>query len=349
MKRFPAFTLCFLLCPLLSFAQVDKGSLLGTVADTSRASIPQAVVTAIETNTGISRTTNTNEAGNYSFPLLDPGVYRVEIEHQGFKKTVRGDIRLDANSAVRADFTLELGAVTESVNVTAGEIAILQTDRADVSQKIESQTLQNLPLTANRNYAGTLALVPGATRPFIAHSAFYNSQDSLSTNMNGQDRHANNFLVEGIQNNWDNGNLTILVPPVEAIQTVDVSTSNYDAEFGRVAGAVTNVIFRSGTNSYHGSLFEFNKVSALASRNFFVGFVPPQVYNQFGATFGTDQAQQSVLLHGLSGQHRPFRRQPELHDSQLAVSHGRSEHVRHDNLRSEHRRGEWNRTDAVCR
>lgn len=266
-------------------AQVDKGSVLGTVADSSSAVIPGVTVRVTEVNTGIIRTSVTNETGNFSVPLLDPGTYRAEASREGFKTSVLQNVRVDVNSAVRVDFILELGAVAETVEIQAFASA-LQTDRVDVAQKIEAQTLQNLPLSANRNYAGTLALVPGATRPFIAHSAFYNSQESLSTQVNGQDRWSNNFLMEGINNNWDNGNLTILVPPVEAIQTVDVATSNYDAEFGRVAGAVTNVILRSGTNQYHGSLFWFNKVSALTSRNFFIDDVNPLVYNQGGGTIG---------------------------------------------------------------
>jgi hypothetical protein len=163
---------------------------------------------------------------------------------------------------------------------------MLQTDRADVSAKIETGTLQNLPLGNNRNHENTFVLVPGTTRPYIAHSNFYASAESLSTEANGQDRHYNNLLLEGINNNWDEGNLTVLVPPVEAIQIADVGTSNYDAEFGRVAGAVANVTLRSGTNSFHGSLFEFNKNRAFYSRNFFYAIVPPVRYNQWGGVLG---------------------------------------------------------------
>ena len=210
----------------------------------------------------------------------------MEAEHQGFKKSIRDGIRLDANSNVRVDFALELGAVTESVNVVAADAPILQTDRADIGQKIESDPLEQLPLGNNRNYQNTFVLVPGATRPYIAHSPFSDSQESVSTQVNGQDRHWNNFMIEGINNNWDSGNLTILVPPADAVQTVDVSTNSYDAEFGRVGGAVANVILKSGTNDFHGTLFEFNKNSALYSRNFFAPNVPPLRYNQYGGSLG---------------------------------------------------------------
>lgn len=274
-----------LLLPVCVFAQADKGTLLGTVLDGSGAPAPDSEVKVTEVNTNVVHATKTNEAGNYSFPLLEPGTYRVEAEHAGFRRESRNDVRLDANSTVRVDFSLQIGSVSETVNVSASA-ALLQTDRADLGTKIETQTLENIPLTFNRNYQGLLGLVPGASRPFRPHSSFYNSQDSLSTYVNGQFRQASSFMIEGVNNDWDNGNLTVVVPSVEAIQTVDVTTSNYDAEFGRVTGAVTNVILRSGTNSWHGSAYEFNKVAALAAKNFFAVKTPPLVYNLFGGTFG---------------------------------------------------------------
>ena len=241
------------------------------------------LVRATETSTTIVRSTVTNETGNFTFPLVDPGAYSLEASREGFKKANRSGITLDANSTVRVDFTLEVGSVSETIDVTAS-VAILQTDRADLGTKIERQTLANLPLTFNRNYQGLLGLVPGASRPFRPHSSFYNSQDSLSTYVNGQFRQASSFMIEGINNDWDNGNLTVVVPSVEAIQTVDVTTGNYDAEFGRVTGAVTNVILKSGSNSIHGSAFEFNKVAALAAKNYFSLTTPPLTYNLFGGT-----------------------------------------------------------------
>ena len=270
--------------PLSLFAQADKGALLGTVADSSQAVIPKAVIRVTEVHTRVGRTVMTNDGGNWIVPLLDPGTYRVESEHQGFKKSIHEGIRLDADSNVRVDFTLELGAFTESVNVAASDAPILQTDRADIGQKIESDLLEQLPLANNRNYQNAMVLVPGATRPYIAHSPFYDSQESVSTQVNGQDRHWNNFMIEGINNNWESGNLTMLVPPADSVQTVDISTNSYDAEFGRVGGAVANVILKSGTNDLHGTLFEFDKNSALYSRNFFAPNVPPLRYNQYGGS-----------------------------------------------------------------
>src|SRR5579872_2475020 len=149
-KRLRALALSFFLLPACTLAQVDKGTLLGTVSDSSQAVIPQTVIRVTEVNTGVTRSVITNENGNWTIPLLDPGTYRVEGEHQGFKKGIREGIPLVANSNVRVDISLELGSVNESVDVVASDAPILQTDRADVSQKIEADLLQQLPLGNNR-------------------------------------------------------------------------------------------------------------------------------------------------------------------------------------------------------
>jgi hypothetical protein len=279
--------LAALLCPASSFlyGQAVKGSLLGTVTDTSGAVVPDANVTVTETTTNIARSAPTNATGNYSFPNLDPGVYRVRVEREGFRASVREGVDVLVNSTVRADFQLTLGAVAETLTIV-DEAPMLQTDRSDTGRKIEARQLSDMPLLFNRNFQGLVALVPGAGRPFRAHSEFFNPQDSLSARVNGQSRYANNVQVEGIDNNYRPGTLNILIPPIEALATVDVTTSNFEAELGRVGGAVTNVTLRSGTNDYHGSLFAFNRVSATAARNVFAQRKANTVYNQFGFTFG---------------------------------------------------------------
>lgn len=265
--------------------QVLKGQILGAVTDSSNAVIPNATVKLTDVTKGVETVRQTTEDGNYVFVNLDPGVYTVAIEHTGFSRAVRGDIDLQPNTTVRANFELKPGNVSEVVQVDASA-PILQTDRADTGGKIEQIQLQSMPLTLNRNYAGLLVLVPGVGRPSRQHSAFYNSQDSLSVRVNGQGRQFNNFQIEGIENKIDNGNLTALVPPAEAIQTVDVSTSNFDPEFGNAGGAVTNVTLRSGSNELHGSLFHFHRNENVQARNTFARSKAPTVYNQFGGTIG---------------------------------------------------------------
>src|SRR3989440_2561261 len=120
-----------------------------------------------------------------------------------------------------------------------------------------------------RDFQGLLALAPGTVRPHRDHSEFFNAQDTLSTEVNGQSREFNQLAIEGVNDDERTGLLQIYVPPAEAIETVDVTTSNYAAEFGRAGGAVTNVILKSGTNNFHGSLYEYNRVSALQARTYF--------------------------------------------------------------------------------
>lgn len=249
-------------------AQAVKGSLLGNIVDQSGLALPGVTVTITEVNTNISYTTVTNESGNYVFANLKDGTYRVSGELTGFKKAVRDGVIVPVNTTLRVDLRLEVGTVAETVTVV-GQSPLLQTDRTDTGRLIESTLLQEVPLGWNRNFQGALITVPGATRPHRVHSEFFNSQDSLSTEVNGQSRLANNVLIEGIDNNHKTGLLTVLIPSAEAIETVSVTTSNYDAEFGRAGGAVTSVTLKSGTNQFKGSGVVGGNSEATVATGFF--------------------------------------------------------------------------------
>src|SRR6266481_530710 len=267
------------------YGQAVTGSLVGTVTDASGGAVSAAKVVIAEIGTGVSRSTETNASGLYVFADLKAGDYRVEVERAGFSKAVRARVDVLVNSTVRADIALQLGGVTQTIDVTS-DVGALQTDRADTGLKLVQQQVGSLPLSYNRNFEALLNLVPGASRTFRPHSEFYNSQDSLSTRVDGQARMANNIQFEGVDDNRRNNLLTALIPPNEAIQTVDVTTSNYEAELGRAGGAVVNVMLKSGANEFHGSAYELNRVSRLAARNFFAAKKAPTVYNMFGATLG---------------------------------------------------------------
>lgn len=283
-------------------AQATRGTLLGTVTDQSGAAIPGATVTATETRTNVSRDTVSNETGNYTFPNISDGVYTVKAELQGFKIVVRENVRVTPNSSIRVDLALEVGALEETVTVS-GETPLLQTDRTDTGRTLESVQVASMPLAFNRNFQGMMATVPGASRPYKPHSEFFNSQDSLSSEVNGQSRLANNVQIEGLDNNHRTGLLTVLIPPAEAIETVNITTSNYDAEFGRAAGAVTSVTLKSGTNQLKGSAFWFgntDKTIALPASSYFssVRTKPPTKYNQFGFTIGGPIKQNKLFFFG---------------------------------------------------
>ncbi len=265
--------------------QAVNATLLGTVSDSSGAAVANAKVTITETNTNISRTSQTNESGNYVFPDLPPGTYRVTAEQAGFKRASRAGVDVVVNTTVRVDLDLQAGDIAETITVEA-ETPILQTERADTGRKLETVLTENLPLSANRNFQNLLNLVPGTTRATPQHSQFFNASNSLQTEVNGQLRQGNNYQIEGIDDNERTGLLQILIPPLEAIQTVDVSTSNFEAELGRASGAVTNVILKSGSNNYHGSAYEFVRNSYFNAHNFFDTSVGHLAYNYFGGNFG---------------------------------------------------------------
>jgi hypothetical protein len=265
--------------------QAVNATLLGTVTDSSGASVANVKVTITETNTGISRVSQTNESGNYVFPDLPPGTYSVVAEQAGFKRESRAGIDVIVNTTGRIDLVLQPGNASETVTVIA-ETPILQTERADTGRKLETVLTENLPLGTNRNFQNLLNIVPGTTRATFQHSQFFNASSSLQTEVNGQLREGNNYQIEGIDDNERTGLLQILVPPLEAIQTVDVSTSNYDPELGRASGAVVNVILKSGTNNYHGAAYEFIRNSYFNARNYFDPSVGHLAYNYFGGNVG---------------------------------------------------------------
>src|ERR1700741_1952158 len=265
--------------------QAVSATLLGTVTDSSGGAVASAKVTITETKTGISLSSRPNESVNYVFPDLPPGAYSVTATQLGFKRESRAGIDLIVNSTERVDLVLQPGNISETIAVEA-ETPILQTERADTGRKIETILTENIPLGTNRNFQNLLNLVPGTTRATFQHSQFFNASSSLQTEVNDQLRMGNNYQIEGIDDNERTGLLQILIPPLEAIQTVDVSTSNFDAELGRASGAVTNVILKSGSNSYHGAAYEFARNSYFNARNFFDPSVGHLAYNYFGGNIG---------------------------------------------------------------
>src|SRR5438445_2186087 len=277
--------------------QAVNATLLGTVADSSGAPVGNAKITITETNTGISRTSQTNESGNYVVPDLPPGTYTVTAELSGFKRASRPAIDVVVNTTGRVDLILQPGNISETV-VVEEETPILQTERADTGRKIDTVLTENLPLGTNRNYQNLLNIVPGTTRATFQHSQFFNPSSSLQTEVTGQLRMSNNYQIEGIDNNERTGLLQILVPPLEAIQTVDVSTSNYDAELGRASGAVTNVILKSGTNTFHGAAYELSRNSYFNARNFFDKSVGHLAYNYFGGNIGGPIKKNKMFIFG---------------------------------------------------
>src|SRR6266478_6447263 len=166
MRHLRRMVVCIMVCFLaigIAYSQAINATLVGTITDSSGASVPNAKVTITEVNTGISRTANTNNSGNYTFADLPPGVYTVGVEQAGFRRAARAGVDVVVNTTVRIDLTLQPGEISETINVSA-EAAILQTDRADTGRHIDTKTIEDLPLGINRSFQNLLNLVPGTTK-----------------------------------------------------------------------------------------------------------------------------------------------------------------------------------------
>jgi hypothetical protein len=272
--------------PRITAAQVLYGSLTGNITDQAGAVIQKAKVEALNIGTGISKITTTDDDGLYRFSDLQPGIYKVTIESVSFKTVTQENVRIDANAVRRLDVQLETSGVSETVMVTASNVA-LQADRADVNITQPARQVNDLPLTgsAGRNYQSLMVLVPGAVSAGEQNSAAGSPQRSISFNVNGVSRLQNNTRIDGagIIYPWLPTN-TAYVPPAESIQTVNIVTNSFDAEQGLAGGAAINVIIKSGTNDFHGAGWVYNTNSALRARNFFQTTPqnPKDILTQFG-------------------------------------------------------------------
>jgi hypothetical protein len=278
-----------LFAALLS-SQTATSTLVGTIFDASRGVVPNATVRITNTQTGLTRQAASDSLGNYSFPALQPGTYTVETEAQGFRRERVSEFAVQVNQTARVDFSLQPGAVTESVEVSSST-PLLNTDTATVSQVIENKRIVELPLN-KRQFLDLALLTPGVTAgnggPQSGSSTlFARPSANSSVSVNGQRSQNNNFLLDGVQNTDGDVNAFVVTPSIDAVQEFRVETSNYSAEFGRSSGAQINVVSKSGTNQYHGSVYEFLRNSALDARPFSnPGKLPAFRFNQFGAAVG---------------------------------------------------------------
>jgi hypothetical protein len=269
-------------------AQVLYGTLTGNVVDSSGAAVASAKVEAVNAGTGLTRQTNTGANGDYAFNDILPGTYKVTISAPSFGSVIEQGVLIDANSVRRVDVKLQPAQVSQSIVVDASA-AVLQADRADVSNEIQSAQIAQLPEPSTRNYQSILVIVPGVSPPASEHSEAGNPQGALGTNVNGASYNNNNTKLDGTSDLYPwLPEIAAYIPASEAIQTVNVVTASFDAEQGMAGGSVVNVFIKSGTNQYHGSAWEYNQISALKARNYFYYGAnnPKNIINQFGGNFG---------------------------------------------------------------
>jgi hypothetical protein len=291
MRRSVLVGLTWLLLCAPSFAQ-SLGTITGEVKDSTGAMVPGATVTVVNKATNATRTTSSNGVGLFEFPALPPGVYTVKTELDGFK-TVTRDVELQVQQTARVDFAMELGTISEMATVT-GVSPLVETTNATIGTVIENKRIVELPLNG-RNYLQLVALSPNVSAEFADAGQAGSRQGGTRANqqlsISGQRREFNYYTLDGVDNTDVNFNTYIFLPSVDALEEFKVQTGVYSAEFGREASQV-NVVTKSGTNSLHGTLFEFLRNDALDARPY--SFTASQAaapkapfkWNQYGYTAG---------------------------------------------------------------
>ncbi|MGH9846163.1 MAG: carboxypeptidase regulatory-like domain-containing protein, partial [Blastocatellia bacterium] len=274
----------------IAYAQFETATVLGTVRDAGGAIIPGANVVLKNTATGITANARTDGEGSYQFLNVKIGTYEVTAEMQGFASAKAENISVTVNARQRVDLNLRAGAVTDAVVITDAA-PLLETDSSERGQVIDKEQIVNLPLNG-RSYADLTLLAPGV------RASELNTPDSggrdASFNVNGLRSSFNNFALDGIDNNsYGTSNQgfsnQVIQPSPDAVAQFKVQTNNFSAEFGRAGGAVINASLRSGTNKFHGSVYEFLRNTSLNATGFFKptgGRKPVLIQNQFGFTVG---------------------------------------------------------------
>src|SRR5215471_3353119 len=283
-------------------AQVDTGSITGTVTDASGAVINAAKVTLTNEGTGVSLSVNTGSDGSYTFSPVRIGSYKIEASAQGFKTVSQSNVVVNVSANVLVNLRLPTGSVSETVEVTTS-VPVLQTQDASVGQVVDTRNVNDLPLNG-RNFTFLAQLSAGVNTPQA------DTRGNASTGAfaaNGFRPAQNNYMLDGIDNNSDtvdflNGTNFVVLPPVDAVQEFKVQTSDFSAEYGRSGAAVLNATIKSGTNELHGSAWEYFRNDKLDAADFFenAGGIPKGALrqNQFGVAAGGPIIKNKIFIFG---------------------------------------------------
>ncbi|HVI10779.1 MAG TPA: carboxypeptidase regulatory-like domain-containing protein [Candidatus Binatia bacterium] len=277
----------FFISPVSLMAQGASGRIVGRVADPSGAVLTNVKVTLTNEATGISRDTQSNGSGDFTFVEVAPATYTVQFELTGFKKNIQKGVIVDVNQVVTLNSALQIGASQETVEVTS-EAPQVDTTSTQLGAVINDRSVNELPLNSRDTYQ-FLQLQPGVQAQLGNGngSLFYGSQDTGSVSVNGGRTRANNFSVNGGDANDQFVNLPTVQPTPDSVEEFRVITNTFDAEYGRNSGSVVNVITKSGTNQFHGDIYEYFRNTVLDAKNYFDAEGRPQWnQNQFGGTFG---------------------------------------------------------------
>lgn len=277
----------FLFLAILGFcasaiqAQVSTAELLGTVEDPSGGAIVGATVTLTSTTTGISTSTITGSDGRYVFPQVSVGKYSLEVTMVGFRRFEQAGIILNINQKARIDVKMEVGEVTETINVDANA-SLINTVDGEVGQVVNQKNIVELPLKG-RQFLELAFLTPGAVN---APNDYRAAQQGIAPAVNGNRPEANSYTLNGASNMEPFDGQFTIVPSVDSVEEFKIQSGSFNAEYGQAGGAIVNVVTKSGTNGFHGSLYEFFRNDKLNARNFFNPVKSPVRQNQYGGTIG---------------------------------------------------------------
>ena len=284
-------------------AQVHFGSLVGSVKDPSGAAVPGATITVTQQETDQTRTVTADQAGDFEISTLPAGTYTVKVSAPGFKGYSQTGVDVSINTSTRVDTALVLGAVSQSVEVSASAV-VLQTERPDVHHDLTANTIENVPMPPGNNFEQLFRAIPGVNPPTSAHSVATNPSRSLQYNSNGTSSYGNDVRVDGISqyNIWVPENAAY-IPSSDAIEVVNVSTNSYNPEQGLAGGSSVNVQIKNGTNQLHGDVYEFHYDNGLEARGFFdpgnhITRVPKDIFNQFGGSVGGPIKKDKLFFFG---------------------------------------------------
>src|SRR3954451_23730935 len=289
----------FLLIGLPARAQVDRGTIVGTVTDPSGARISDALVVVINRDTGEPIHLTTNSEGDYNARLVKIGNYSVSATKQGFERTIQQSVEVAVNQSVRIDLVLKLGAASDTVEVT-GAAPLLHTATSSLCTIETEKQISDLPLNG-RNFIQLAYLGPGAnagqTGTNVSGGVFENERANEAISVNGLRVSNNNFLLNGVDNNEFGLGGVVVLPPPDAIQEFRTEENSMSAEFGR-GGAAVNVVLKSGTNQIHGGAYEFIRNDKLDAVNYFNQGQQPFKRNQFGAFLGGPIIKNKTFIFG---------------------------------------------------
>ena len=295
--QFAMMLLFILLVPTAAFAQQDQGTITGIVTDSTGAVVADAKVTVTDVNTGFTLTRDTDKSGSFTIAPLKIGTYQIKASAAGFTTIQQQGLNLHAQERLAVTLQLQVGATNETVEVST-QGAQMQTEEASTGQVVSARTINDTALNG-RNYVYIAQLTAGVLPP--TQGSRGEAKGDFSAN--GQRPEQNNFVLDGVDNNVNladflNNASFVIKPPPDALQEFSVQTSNYSAELGHNAGGVINASIRSGTNSIHGSLWEYFRNDKLNNRDYFQPTKPEYRQNQFGATLGGPIIKNKLFIFG---------------------------------------------------